>query len=188
MINTCLRTCLTQGVWVACFGLERISDRLMILMVMMMIIFTYLFIYLMMHSVNFIRKRGNALFNDTLNTFYLRLYRVKYFVEDHSARQEPTTATTRGTLSHQQQGFFHMHHPRQDSTYHSLCYTNHGTLVGVRISSMSPPWGINPTTHHIMIGHSTIELHLSLNTYIYWSWEYFYLKKIQWHWQGWILI
>ena len=30
------------------------------------------------------RKEGNALFNDTLNTFYLRLYSVGYMVKDHS--------------------------------------------------------------------------------------------------------
>ena len=30
------------------------------------------------------RKEGNVLFNDTLNTFYLRLYGVVYMVKDHS--------------------------------------------------------------------------------------------------------
>ena len=32
----------------------------------------------------FIQKEGNALFNDTLNTFYLRLYGVGHMVKDHS--------------------------------------------------------------------------------------------------------
>ena len=31
-----------------------------------------------------IRKEGNVLFNDTLNTFYLRLYGVRHMVKDHS--------------------------------------------------------------------------------------------------------
>ena len=31
-----------------------------------------------------VRKEGNVLFNDTLNTFYLRLYGVKHMVTDHS--------------------------------------------------------------------------------------------------------
>ena len=31
-----------------------------------------------------------------------------------------------------------MHHPRQDNTYHSLCYTSHGALAGTRNSSMGP--------------------------------------------------
>ena len=30
------------------------------------------------------RKEGNVLFNDALNTFYLRLYGVGHMVEDHS--------------------------------------------------------------------------------------------------------
>ena len=29
-------------------------------------------------------KEGNVLFNDALNTFYLRLYGVRHMVEDHS--------------------------------------------------------------------------------------------------------
>ena len=36
---------------------------------------------------------------------------------------------------------------RQDSTYHCLCYTRHGALVGMRNSSMGPPWRIDPTTY-----------------------------------------
>ena len=30
------------------------------------------------------RKEGNVLFNDTLNTFYLRLYGVRHMVKNHS--------------------------------------------------------------------------------------------------------
>ena len=30
------------------------------------------------------RKDGNILFNDALNTFYLRLYGVRHMVKDHS--------------------------------------------------------------------------------------------------------
>ena len=30
------------------------------------------------------RKERNVLFNDTLNTFYLRLYGVRHMVKDHS--------------------------------------------------------------------------------------------------------
>ena len=29
------------------------------------------------------RKEGNVLFNDSLNTFYLRLYGVRHMVKDH---------------------------------------------------------------------------------------------------------
>ena len=31
-----------------------------------------------------IEKEGNVLFNDALNTFYLRLYGVRHMVKDHS--------------------------------------------------------------------------------------------------------
>ena len=31
-----------------------------------------------------IRKEGNILFNDAINTFYLRLYDVIHMVKDHS--------------------------------------------------------------------------------------------------------
>ena len=31
-----------------------------------------------------VRKEGNVLFNDTLNTFYLQLYGVGHMVKDHS--------------------------------------------------------------------------------------------------------
>ena len=30
------------------------------------------------------RKEGNVLFNDALNTFYSRLYGVRYMIKDHS--------------------------------------------------------------------------------------------------------
>ena len=30
------------------------------------------------------RKEGNVLFNDALNTFYLRLYGVRHIIKDHS--------------------------------------------------------------------------------------------------------
>ena len=39
--------------------------------------------------------KGNVLFNDALNTFYLRLYGVRYMVKDHSDRErgKPAAAT-----------------------------------------------------------------------------------------------
>ena len=33
------------------------------------------------------RKEGNVLFNDALNTFYLRLYVVRHMVKDNSDRE-----------------------------------------------------------------------------------------------------
>ena len=43
-----------------------------------------------------------------------------------------------------------MHHPRQDNTYHGLCYTSRGALTGTRNISMGPPRRIDPRTHRTM--------------------------------------
>ena len=48
--------------------------------------------------------------NDELNTFYLRLYDVRYMVKDQY-RERKAAASTWATLSDYQQGFFYMHHP-----------------------------------------------------------------------------
>ena len=42
-----------------------------------------------------------------------------------------------------------------------LCYTSHGALVGIRNCSISPPWGIDPTTDHTLSRCSTTELYLA---------------------------
>ena len=47
-----------------------------------------------------ITKEGNALFNNTLNTFYLRLYGIGHIVKDQSdSERKPAAATKWGTLS-----------------------------------------------------------------------------------------
>ena len=73
------------------------------------------------------------LFNDALNTFYLRLYGVRHMVKDHSDSDIGYSyrLTARVLLyapSH-----------RQDNTYHGLCYTGRGALAGTRKRSMGPP-------------------------------------------------
>ena len=45
------------------------------------------------------RKKGNILFNNTLNTFYLRLYGVAHMVKDHSDSKRKPAAVTWATLS-----------------------------------------------------------------------------------------
>ena len=42
-----------------------------------------------------------------------------------------------------------MHHPRQDSTYHGLCYTSRGALAGMR---NSPAGELQGLTVHILYG------------------------------------
>ena len=46
----------------------------------------------------YIRKEGNVLFNDTLNTFYLRLYGVRHMVKDHSDSERGNLLPSHGLL------------------------------------------------------------------------------------------
>ena len=70
---------------------------------------------------------GNVLFNDVLNTFYLRLYGVRYMVKDHSHSERGNSLPPHGLLFLiSSKGYFIC---RQDNTYHSLCYTSRGALA-----------------------------------------------------------
>ena len=44
-------------------------------------------------------KEGNVLFNDALNTFYLRLCGIRHMVKDHSDSERKPAAATWDTLS-----------------------------------------------------------------------------------------
>ena len=86
------------------------------------------------------RKEGNVLFNDALNTFYLRLYGVRHMVKDHSDSERgnllpPHKLLFRATA----RVLLYAPSHRQDSTYHGLCYTSVGALAGTRNSSMGTP-------------------------------------------------
>ena len=55
--------------------------------------------YLMEGNVLFNgRKDGNILFNDPLNTFYLRLYGVRHMVKDHSDTERGNLQPPHGLL------------------------------------------------------------------------------------------
>ena len=56
-------------------------------------------------------RERNVLFNDTLNTFYLRLYGVRHMVKDHSDSEKGNL------LPPHRQGFFYMHHPTDRITH-----------------------------------------------------------------------
>ena len=43
-------------------------------------------------------KEGNVLFNDTLNTFYLRLYGIRHMVKDHSDSERRNLLPPHGLL------------------------------------------------------------------------------------------
>ena len=78
-------------------------------------------------------KEGNVLFNDALNTFYLRLYVVRHMVKDHSDSEKGYSFRLTARV------LLYAPSRRQDSTYHGLCYTSRGALAGTRNSSMGPP-------------------------------------------------
>ena len=101
-------------------------------------------------------RRGmpsNVLFNDALNTFYLRLYGVRHMVKDHSDSEKGNPLPHIG-YSYRLAARVLLYAPshRQDNIYHSLCYTSRGALAGTRNSSMGP------TTHRTMSERSTSEL------------------------------
>ena len=63
------------------------------------------------------RVEGNVLFNDALDTFYLRLYGVRHMVKDNTYSEIISKS------------YFYMHHPTYRITYHGLCYTSRGALA-----------------------------------------------------------
>ena len=53
------------------------------------------------HSVGVpqgLRKEGSVLFNDALNTFYLRLYGIRHMVKDHSDSERGNPLLLHGLL------------------------------------------------------------------------------------------
>ena len=85
------------------------------------------------------RNEGNVLFNDALNTFYLRLYGVRHMVKDRSdCERKPAATTWANSFQLASRVLSYASSQRQDNIYHSICYTSHGA-AGMRNSSMGPP-------------------------------------------------
>ena len=82
-------------------------------------------------------NEGNVLFNDALNTFYLRLYGVRYMVKKHSDRKRGNPLPPHRLLLPRVILYASSH--RQDNTYHGPCYTCRVALAGTRNSTMGPP-------------------------------------------------
>ena len=88
-------------------------------------------------AVQIILLERNVLFNDALNTFYLRLYGVRHMVKDHSDSEKGNPLPPhRLLLSINSKVLLYAPSHRQDNTYHGLCYTSRGALAGTRNSSM----------------------------------------------------
>ena len=80
------------------------------------------------------RKEGNVLFNDALNTFYLRLYGIEHMLKDHSdSERKPAADTTSATFSISSKTLFYMHHPT-DRIAHTMAFVIL-CFRGVRIKS-----------------------------------------------------
>ena len=60
-------------------------------------VFVLWLLLLLLRSVNE-RKEGNILFNDALNTFYLRLYGVTHMVKDNSHSERGNLLLPHGLL------------------------------------------------------------------------------------------
>ena len=108
------------------------------------------------------KEEGHVLFNDALNTFYLRLYGVKLRVKTTKIAREETHCHHMG-YSFRLAARVLLYAPshREDNTYHGLCYTrcimnghyhgatscsaitgmpaSRGALAGMINSSMGPP-------------------------------------------------
>ena len=67
-------------------------------------------------------KEGNVLFNDTLNTFYLRLYGIRHMVKDHTDSERKETSCHHMGYSFQLAArvLLYASSHRQDNTYHGL--------------------------------------------------------------------
>ena len=100
-------------------------------------------------------RERNVLFNDALNTFYLRLYGVRHMVKDHSDSEKGNPLS-----------------PHRLLLYHGLCYTSRGSLAGTRNSSMKdrsddPPhhertlylWATSRSHMTWMLSHSGLFRH-----------------------------
>ena len=78
--------------------------------------------------------KGNVLFNDALNTFYLLLYGVEHMVKDHSDSERGNLLPPHGLLFPiNSKVLLYAPSHRQDNTYHGLCYTSRGAPAGTRI-------------------------------------------------------
>ena len=82
-------------------------------------------------------KEGNVLFNDALNTFYLRLYGVGHMVKYSSNSERKPAAATWATLSDLQQGLFYMHHPTDRITHTTNFIT---PVVGLWLERAIAQW------------------------------------------------
>ena len=93
-------------------------------------------------------NEGNVLFNDALNTFYLRLYCVRNIAK--MVREKTRLRHMGYSFRVAARVLLCASSHRHDITYHGLRYTSRGALARTRNRWMGPPWSIDPTTHYTM--------------------------------------
>ena len=107
-----------------------------------------------------VKKEGKVLFNDALNKFYLRFMERRkemFYLTTHSTHfiygymasdiwlrtilivRKESRCCHMGCSFRLTARVLYAPSHRQDSTYHSICYTSHGALAGMRNSSMGSP-------------------------------------------------
>ena len=74
---------------------------------------------------------GNAIFNDTLKTFYFLLYGIRYMLQNHSVKEETSCHHKSYSFQLAVMVLLYALTHRQDITYHNLYYTSCGALAGM---------------------------------------------------------
>ena len=101
------------------------------------------------------KKESNVLFNNALDTFYLTIIWCWTSGKGPQkwSKRKPAATMRMATLfiSSKLQRIFYRHHP----TDRTAC-TSHGNLVGIKNSTMGPPWRKYLTINRTMNRHSTI--------------------------------
>ena len=83
-----------------------------------------------MQTDTYLRKEGNVLFNDALNTLYLRVYGVRNMVKDNSDNERGNPLPPHGVIFPiSSKGSFICITHIQDNTYHVFWYNSRGALA-----------------------------------------------------------
>ena len=99
-------------------------------------------LHIAVKTLCFGRKEENVLLNDALNTFYLLQWRRTYGTGTPQWVREETRCRHLGySFRLTTRVLLYAPSYRQDSTYHGLCYTSRGSLVGTR-NILSVGWCI----------------------------------------------
>ena len=126
-------------------------------------LFSSIFPEIKTRVLNWEGRKELFLFNDTLNTLYLRLDGVGHMVKDHSDSEREETRYSHIGYSFRLAArvLLYASSHRQDNTYHGLCYTSRGPLAGTRNSTLTTELHLAP--HNWMHAY----IHTYICTYIH---------------------